>query len=408
MASAPLRKTCDTTSVPAEAPICPSDCMTRTTVKVVVVGQVPPPVNGQSLMIREFLSGYYSDIELIHVPMAFSRLTSEIGSFRFRKLAHLAQVLTAILIARLRTGATVLYYPPADANLVPVVRDLVLLIPTRWLFRHTVFHFHAAGLYAIYPRLPKPLQPLFRLAYNKPDLAIFTTTATSAETAHLNARSTAIIPCGVPDHSSSVDDEPQSSSSFHEAPIILFAGIICEAKGILVLLEACRILRQAGTPFRLVCMGSFLPSAFEQEVKYIVRDGNLESNVDFVGVLTGEEKHHAFSTADIFCFPSHYPAESFGVVLIEAMSYWLPIVATDWRGIPEVTGNDGGACLVPIQDPVALAAMLHTLLVSPQQRKSMGQVNRKRYLAKFTLGNYRNSLEHHLRLTAKRSIAAQP
>jgi glycosyltransferase involved in cell wall biosynthesis len=399
MGSARLDETYHPASETAEAPTRPSDRIGQTLLKVVVVGQVPPPVNGQSLMIREFLNGSYSDMELIHVPMAFSRLTSEIGSFRFRKLAHLVRVLSAIAIARLRTGATILYYPPADANLVPVLRDLVLLIPTRWLFRRTVFHFHAAGLYAIYPRLPKLLRLFFHLAYDRPDLAIFTTTATSAESVHLRARSTVIIPCGVPDHSFSLNDEPESPSSSSPAvPTILYAGIICEAKGILVLLEACRILRQAGTPFRLVCMGSFLPSAFENEVENIVRSNNLESNVDFVGTLTGREKHHAFATANIFCFPSHYPAESFGVVLIEAMSYGLPIVATEWRGIPEVTGDDGGACLVPIQDPVALAAMLHTLLVSPLRRESMGHSNRKRYLAKFTLENYRNSLEHHLHL----------
>ncbi len=154
---------------------------------MLVVGQVPPPVNGQSLMIQEFLEGSYEGMRLEHVPLRFSRSTAEIGGFDLRKLWVLAQTIVDIVRARFRTGATVLYYPPAGPNLVPVLRDLVLLNATRWLFRKTAFHFHAAGLAAIYPRLPLPLKPLFWSAYNKPDLAIFTTAATSAEATILHA-----------------------------------------------------------------------------------------------------------------------------------------------------------------------------------------------------------------------------
>ena len=92
------------------------------------------------------------------------------GKFRLHKLAHLAGIVPRILWARLRTGSTVLYYPPAGPDLVPALRDLVILLSTRWAFRHTVFHFHAGGLCELYPRLNRPLKWLFRQAYGQPDL----------------------------------------------------------------------------------------------------------------------------------------------------------------------------------------------------------------------------------------------
>ena len=204
-------------------------------VSVVVVGQVPPPMNGQSLMISEFLAGTYPGLQLEHVPMAFSRSTAEIGAFGFRKFGLLFVTLASIVRARFRTKAQILYYPPAGANLVPVLRDLFLLIPCRWLFPFTVFHFHAAGLHNIYPRLPKPFRVLFRLAYSKPDLAIFTTRSTSAEAALLDARATAIIPCGARDAGNSL--RPDRTAD--DIPIILYAGILCDGKGLNTLLDAC-------------------------------------------------------------------------------------------------------------------------------------------------------------------------
>jgi glycosyltransferase involved in cell wall biosynthesis len=364
---------------------------------VVVVGQVPPPVNGQSLMIQAFLAGTYEGIQLEHVPLRFSRSTAEIGGFDLRKLWVLGHTIGEIVRARFRTGATVLYYPPAGPNWVPVLRDLVLLTATRWLFKKTVFHFHAAGLASIYPRLPWPLKGLFWIAYNKPDQAIFTTAATSAEASVLHAGSRSIVPCGI-------DDEAAEDGHRHPVPdgaavTLLFAGILCEGKGLMTLLQACRLLHRAGARFRLVCIGAFESTEFQRQTEDFLRSNHLDAVVEFRGVVTGSAKAELFRAVDIFCFPSHYVSESFGVVLIEAMCFSLPIVATRWRGIPEVTGEDGSFLVEP-RDSDALAARLAELLQSPQLRFEMGQRNRKRYLERFTMETYRNGMSEALQKLA--------
>ena len=370
----------------------------RKPVKVAVVGQIPPPMNGQSLMIQQFLQGSYSSISLVHVPMRFSRSNKEIGLFSLRKVGALLETLFHILEARFRFGAKVLYYPPAGANLIPVMRDIFLLTLSRPFFSKTVFHFHAAGLADIYGRLPTVLRPLYRVAYARPNLAIFTTRATSAEAAELKAEEIAIVPCGAPDASSafSIDDFPIEQALLNEGarPVILFAGILCEGKGVLVLLEACKQLRNEGIDFDVRLLGEFQTAAFEQQVQKTIAASGLEGHVHLPGIVVGKNKARAFRLATLFCFPSHYAAESFGVVLIEAMSFSLPIVATDWQGIPEVTGRDGeGALLVPAKDSGALAEALASVLLDAAKRRTMGTYNRQRYLDHFTLETYRNSLE---------------
>ncbi len=370
-------------------------------VVVLVVGQIPPPVTGQALMIQQFLDREYAGLRLVHVPLEFSRTTAEIGAFGVRKLALLVNTLLNILIARFRTGATVLYYPPAGPDRNPFLRDVALLLPTRWLFRQTVFHFHAAGLCTLYPKLSRTLQWLFRKAYSSPDLAIFTTQATAAGTEILQAKQEAIVPCGIPDH----ELTRRSYDLPRPVPTLLYAGILCEGKGVMVLLDACRLLRENGEAFHLVCMGAFQSAAFQAEVESFIARHDLQTSVSFRGVLTGAAKAQAFASADVFCFPSHYSCESFGVVLIEAMSYELPIVSTQWQGIPEVTGKRG-ALLVPVKDSAALFQAVLLLLRAPDLRRRMGTENRARYLEHFTDDVYCRRLSGSLRDTAASAAQA--
>jgi glycosyltransferase involved in cell wall biosynthesis len=104
----------------------------------------------------------------------------------------------------------------------------------------------------------------------------------------------------------------------------------------------------------------------------------------------------AFRSADVFCLPSHYHAESFGLVLIEAMSFGLPIVTTRWRGIPEVVGESGGAFIVEPKRPDLLADRLEKLLRDAGLRAYMGRRNRLWFCEHYTIEKYRAGMEKAL------------
>jgi len=358
---------------------------------VLVVGQTPPPVNGQTIMIQELLDGHYEGIALHHVRLNFSRSIDEVGSFQVRKLFVLLETVKDILIGRWRNHAQILYYPPAGPCLYPVVRDIILLIGTRWIFRYTVFHFHAAGLPEIYQRLPWWLKPLFKLAYHNADLAIFTTESTAWAGYDLAAKQVIVVPYGIQD---STPIAPCDMRDVRDGVTrILFMGILCEGKGLLTLIEACSLMQKAGRSFHLVCAGRFESESFRKEVELEIADHGLTETIEFPGELTGSEKWRAFREADVFCFPSHYHSESFGVVLIEAMSFGLPIVTTRWRGIPDVVGASGGAFIVEPKQPHLVAERLQALMGDVQLRASMGRKNRAWFCGHYTLAKYRERME---------------
>ena len=74
-----------------------------------------------------------------------------------------------------------------------------------------------------------------------------------------------------------------------------------------------------------------------------------------------------FRRADIFVLPS--VNEGFPIVLMEAMSFGLPIVATTVAGIPELVKDGETGILVPPRDPQALADAIARSIESPDLRE---------------------------------------
>lgn len=358
---------------------------------VLIVGQTPPPVHGQSVMLKGLLDGKYEGIRLHHVRMKFSRTIDEAGAFQLRKLLLLFITWAQIVLGRLKSRARILYFPPAGPTLIPVIRDIILLLGTRWMFRYTVFHFHAAGLTEIYPRLPRILKPLYNLAYRRPDLAIFTANSRTPMGVELGAKAIAVVPYGIQDFAGS----QISDRSLRQAtvPCILFMGILCEGKGLMTLIAACSLLREKGIRFRVVCGGAWGAGTSPTEVQALIESHGLKESFCFRGMLAGEDKWRAFKEADIFCFPSHYFAESSPVVLTEAMSFQLPIVTTNWRSIPDVVGESGGAFLVDPKRPDLVAQRLERLLHDGTLREDMGRKNREWFCEHSTIERYRRNVE---------------
>jgi glycosyltransferase involved in cell wall biosynthesis len=361
-----------------------------TPVRIVAVGQTPPPFGGQADTLELFVTGRYRLIEVFHVRMAFSKETADIGRPRPGKVLHLVGLIARILWRRARTGAAVLYYPPAGADIVPVLRDLVVLPCTRWAFSATAFHFHAAGVSEIEPRLPAPLRRLFRAAYGGADLAIQTSALNPPDGRRLGARDVAIVPSGIPDHPLARRPRERSDSA---PPVLLYVGVLRESKGLLVLVEACRGLRRRGLDFRLHFMGAFESREFEHSLRKAVADAELEDRVLFLGSRAGDEKWECFRASDIFCYPTHFEVESFGLVCVEAMQFSLPVVATRWRGVPSVVAEGESGLLVPVRDPSQLEAALATLLEDPEVRRRMGARGRELYLERFTDERFRRDME---------------
>jgi colanic acid/amylovoran biosynthesis glycosyltransferase len=121
----------------------------------------------------------------------------------------------------------------------------------------------------------------------------------------------------------------------------------------------------------------------------LIRDARLEDRVVLVGPRTRTEIADELRAADVLVAPSvrtrQGKREGIPVVLMEAMSCGLPVVASAISGIPELVEHRVCGLLVPPGDARALADALRTLDADRDLRERLGRAARLRVLAEFDL-----------------------
>jgi glycosyltransferase involved in cell wall biosynthesis len=357
--------------------------------KILVIGQTPPPYGGQAVMIESMLKGGYKDISFFHVRMAFSKEMNEVGKLNFYKLFHLVEMVCQILYVRFRHNVHILYFPPTGEDRMSFYRDAFILTLTRPFFRKTCFHFHAGGISDLYPSLDFFSKILFRRSYYYADLGIRLSEESPQDCFKLKIPSERIIPNGIDDH---YLGRPERNS-YPVKCSILFVGLLTESKGLLIALDACRILKSRAIDFNFNVMGKFESAEFEIKVKNKVAQDSLQHQVSFLGVMTGEAKFQYYLKANIFCFPTFFESENFPVVLLEAASFALPVVSSQWRGIPSIIQEGENGFLSPVKDYHHMAERLQLLIEQPELRKKMGETNRRIYLEKYSLNKFHENME---------------
>lgn len=165
---------------------------------------------------------------------------------------------------------------------------------------------------------------------------------------------------------------------------LLFVGRLVERKGVHVLLDALARL-EPGPPVRLRVVGDGpeRPALEERAARLGVGD-----RVRFEGFVPREALEARFAGCDAFVLPAVVDVkgdtEGLGVVLLEAMSYGKPVVASAAGGIVDVVRDGRNGLLVPPGDAPALAGALRALRDDPARAREMGARGREDVAAGFS------------------------
>jgi len=359
-------------------------------VKVLVIGQIPPPYGGQALSIQALVGANLNDLEIHNVRMAFSKSFEEIGRFKIKKILQLFKVIILSLYKIFRYKIDVIHYPPG-AQKIPLIRDIATLLILRLTKRKLVLIFHASGLSEEVPRWGSVLKWLFGKAFFYSEAAVQTSKFNPSDADFVKAKRKHVVYPGVKDEYQRWVNIPKR---FDHEPIILYVGVIMPEKGVDVLVKGLKILKDRGKSFRAYLVGEFVSCDYQEELKTKLNDLNLQSEVIFTGPKVGDEKWLIYRNSDVFCFPSFAPFESFGKAVVEAMMFELPVVATRWRGIQEIVEDSVTGFLVEPKNPIAVAEKLGILLDNKELRIEMGKRGRFGYLKRFTEHQYLESLRN--------------
>src|SRR5690606_30198843 len=171
--------------------------------------------------------------------------------------------------------------------------------------------------------------------------------------------------------------------------VVGMVGRLVAEKGLLELFEAARLLDDR---YLVVVAGPDDPEKPDALDRATIRDAEARG-VRFLGMR--EDVDRLYGAMDLFVLPSW--REGFPRAAMEAAASGLPVIATDVRGCRQVVDDGVTGLLVPVRDPVALAAAIRALGEDEERRRAMGRPAVERALAHFderrvveiVLGTYR-------------------
>lgn len=416
--------------------------------KLLVFAHTPPPHHGQSYMVRLMLEGFGGDrrsqptevpggygIDCYHVNARFSSTPQQTGGFQFKKPLLLLGYCLQAIWCRFRFGIRNFYYIPAPGQRAALYRDWLVMLFCRPFFKRIIFHWHAAGLPCWLETSASGLARGFTHSLmDRVDLSIVLSQFNRVDAEKLVSKRIQIIGNGIPDPCPQFKQEilPKRLARFetrqpllagqagglHLARVLYLAHCTRE-KGLFDALDAIalanRRLASSSSQLRLhlTVAGEFLNTLERDEFQERLQNPDLqlpipyrplvtEANKDpdvssppsairYLGFISGPQKARAFAESDLFCFPTFYHAESFGLVLVEAMAFGLPIITTRWRSLPELF-PPGYPGLVNIRSPDQIAQAFESVL-----REPTGEDLRELFLRRFTLQTFLSELAQALR-----------
>jgi len=338
-------------------------------------------------MIRQLFSelSAIGEFQVDHLPFNFSLSFSNLRRLSFHKLFEVLRVWSRMIGLRCGGPVDLLWYPAGGPQTVPVIRDILLLPVLSAFAKKTVIHFHAAGIADRLGQKPGLLGNLLRLATSRANMAIVMTKFNRRDPEALGIHRIKILPHRMDDANPSglLPESKRDSANF------LYVGHLYDQKGTPQLLRAFSRVIKLHPEAHLTLIGDYLSPFSEFACRAMLKSLELEQHVTLAGVKIGTEKDAFFRRSNCFVFPTVAPYESFGLVLIEAMMWALPIVATNWRGNRDVLGAEpGGICFDP--DPPLDASIEKALLEflrEPDRWSAWGEANRQCYVEFFRTEN---------------------
>jgi glycosyltransferase involved in cell wall biosynthesis len=207
------------------------------------------------------------------------------------------------------------------------------------------------------------------------------------------ARAVTILPNGIPDPGESPPPPPVAPCR------LLFLALCSEEKGLFAAANAtlrANVLAGATATepaFVLTAAGPFDQEATAARFAALAREH--PAAIRHAGTVDESAKHALFAASHALCFPTHYSAEAQPLVVLESFAHGRPVIATAWRGLPELVSPDVGL-LVPVGDESALA---NALLQFRRQAPSPA-VCRARFRDRYTVERHLDALVAALRQLA--------
>lgn len=343
--------------------------------RILFVAPLPPPVHGSAVVSQQIRDSVLinDEFDCDFVNMSTSRSMSEIGQSSplvlFKKLARFFESYFCSLLYLIRHRYS-LCYLAIVCNGIGFLKDAPFVLLCKMFGCRIVIHLHNKGVNGFVDR---PIyKTLIKWVYKDSKVILLSEHLYLDISKAVDRKNVYICPNGIPELKT-------QDKEIGNVPEILFLSNLIESKGVYVLLDACKILKEKGFSFHCTFVGGESKQIDGKIFKQALSERNIQGFVEYVGPKYGEEKEAYWNKTSIFVFPTFYYNECFPLVLLEAMQHKVAVVSTNEGGIPDIVSDGETGYIVDssILKKTSCNEMLGNNIVLSEREKSRG-FNRKR------------------------------
>lgn len=335
--------------------------------RIAIIGPLPPPLNGMTVMTAHAIeAARRNKVDYVHVDTSDHREVGNVGRLDLRNVALAIQHAFSVCLALSRYKPRIMYLPIAQEAL-GFLRDTLFFVAARSQRIPCVVHFHGAEFDRFYKRSPPAMAKLIRWCLSDPVRMI------------VLGRSLEGIFSGIvePDHVEIVSNGIPPLPRFiprrteRHPPTVLFLSNLAQRKGYPDVVAAAKLVTEEIGDAQFVIAGEWPSREEKARGTGMVDRLGIAHAVRFVPRASGLRKAELFWSSDVFVFPARRP-EGQGLVILEAMSAGLPVVATRLGGIRDTITDGVSGLLVEPSDPQGLAEAILRLLRDEDLRRKIG------------------------------------
>lgn len=343
---------------------------------------MPPPVHGASMVGK-----YIKDSKLInsqfcceYINLATASTISDIGKFNFNKVKDFIKLLWNIRKSVKQEHPELVYITP-NAKGGAFFKDFIVVQTLKHFGCNVVAHYHNKGVSV------KQDSKIYNWAYQhffKGLKVILLSPALYSDVKkYVSPQNVYYCANGI------AETKREDKTLRHNTiPKILFLSNLIETKGVIVLLDALKLLGEKKCKFECIFVGAESQEINIQRFKELVKERGLTDFVKYVGKKYGDEKCRIYDETDIFVFPTYYHNECFPLVLLEAMEKAIPCISTDEGAISDIIEDGRTGFIVERRNVIQLADRIERLLNDKEICEKMGAAGKVKFEQEFTLGKF--------------------
>ena len=142
------------------------------------------------------------------------------------------------------------------------------------------------------------------------------------------------------------------------------------------MLEALKVLNDSGITLSIAGRLDIDNAYVNSQLKFI-NDNDLDKQIRFLGPVTGAVLAKLYQEHELFVLPSEN--EAYGIVYLEAMQFYMPVIATNAGGASELVENHKNGYLITPGDSYELAKLIRLLNSDKQLLAELSENARQKY-----------------------------